>query len=127
MKKITSYGIYTSRIIQHPEILEICKVFSSDTYLSIVGFIYNPSKVSRDRYWRKDPSTSPYKVFNERNAGPLKGSEIMGTTLIISRSDIPIRWYGAEITCEQGRQLGFDSNPTVLQVSSGILVRFLWN
>ena len=45
----------------------------------------------------------------------------MGATLISSRDDIPPRWFGSIVTCEQEREIGANSNPTILQVAAGII------
>ena len=49
----------------------------------------------------------------------------MGATLISSRKDIPPRWFGSIVTCEQEREIGAKSNPTTLQVAAGIISHLL--
>ena len=49
----------------------------------------------------------------------------MGATLISSREDIPPRWFGSVVSCEQEREVGCQSNPTTLQVAAGIISHLL--
>ena len=49
----------------------------------------------------------------------------MGATLISSRKDIQPRWFGSIVSCEQEREVGTNSNPTVLQVAAGIISHLL--
>ena len=46
-----------------------------------------------------------HMVITERNAGPLNGFEIIGATLLSSRSDIPIRWFDCVLSLEDARKV----------------------
>ena len=121
MKTASPKKIFTGKVVMHPETLEISQIFSTTDHSPTVAFIYHPSKLTRqileeEKGWKKLPP----KIFDESNAGPLYGSETMGATLISSRDDIPIRWFGSIVTCEQEREIGANSNPTTLQVAAGI-------
>ena len=91
MKTASPTNIFTGKVIMHPETLEISNIFSAHDHYPTVTFIYHPSKLPRQILEEKDWKKSPQKIFDELNAGPLKGSETMGTTLISSRDDIPAR------------------------------------
>ena len=121
MKTAAPKNIFTGKIVLHPETLEISKLFSSKNHNPTVAFIYHPSRLPRQNLEEKNWKELPTKIFDESNSGPLNGSETMGATLISSRDDIPPRWFGSIITCEQEREIGAKSNPTTLQVAAGII------
>ena len=121
MKTASPIKIFTGKVVMHPETLEISKIFSITTHSPTVAFIYHPSRLPRQILEGKEWKKLPRKVFDESNAGPLTGSETMGATLISSRDDIPPRWFGSIVTCEQEREIGANSNPTILQVAAGII------
>ena len=121
MKTASPIKIFTGKVVMHPETLEISKIFSTTTHSPTVAFIYHPSRLPRQILEGKEWKKLPRKVFDESNAGPLTGSETMGATLISSRDDIPPRWFGSIVTCEQEREIGANSNPTILQVAAGII------
>lgn len=125
MKTASPNNIFTGKIVLHPETLEISKLFSSKTHNPTVAFIYHPSRLPRQNLEEKDWKKLPTKIFDESNAGPLTGSETMGATLISSRDDIPPRWFGSIVTCEQEREIGAKSNPTTLQVAAGVISHLL--
>lgn len=121
MKTASPKKIFTGKVVVHPETLEISKIFSTEKHIPTVAFIYHPSRTTRLNLEKKDWKKLPKKVFDESNSGPLTGSETMGATLISSRNDIPPRWFGSIVTCEQEREIGAQSNPTTLQVAAGII------
>jgi homospermidine synthase len=121
MKTASPKKIFTGKVVVHPETLEISKIFSTEKHIPTVAFIYHPSRTTRLNLEKKDWKKLPRKVFDESNSGPLTGSETMGETLISSRNDIPPRWFGSIVTCEQEREIGAQSNPTTLQVAAGII------
>jgi homospermidine synthase len=120
MKTASPQKIFTGKVVSHPEILEISKLFSTESHIPTVAFVYHPSRLPRQNLEEKNWKSLPPKIFDESNSGPLSGSETMGATLISSRDDIPPRWFGSIVTCEQEREIGANSNPTVLQVAAGI-------
>ena len=120
MKTASPKKIFTGKVVSHPETLEISKIFSTENHIPTVAFVYHPSRLPRQNLEDKNWRSLPQKIFDESNSGPLFGSETMGATLISSRSDIPPRWFGSIVTCEQERAIGANSNPTVLQVAAGI-------
>lgn len=121
MKTASPKKIFTGKVVIHPETLEISQIFSSETHIPTVAFVYKPSRLTRQNLEDKNWNNLPHKVFNELNSGPLNGYETMGATLISSRDDIPSRWFGSIVSCEQERKIGANSNPTVLQVAAGII------
>jgi homospermidine synthase len=121
MKTASPTQIFTGKIVSHPETLEISKLFSNENHIPTVAFVYHPSRLPRQDLEQKGWQLLPHKVFDESNSGPLSGSETMGATLISSRDDIPPRWFGSIVTCEQEREIGSQSNPTTLQVAAGII------
>jgi homospermidine synthase len=125
MKTACPTQIFTGKVVRHPETMEISRIFSTDEHVPTVAFVYHPSRLPRqdveDKNWKKLPS----KIIDESTGGPLKGSETMGATLISSRKDIQPRWYGSIVSCEQEREVGTNSNPTVLQVAAGIISHLL--
>ena len=125
MKTASPSNIFTGKVVSHPETIEISKVFSNENHIPTVAFVYHPSRLPRQDLEQKGWENLPQKVFDESNAGPLFGSETMGATLISSRDDIPPRWFGSIVTCEQERQVGSQSNPTTLQVAAGIISHLL--
>ena len=125
MKTASPSNIFTGKVVSHPETIEISKVFSNENHIPTVAFVYHPSRLPRQDLEQKGWENLPQKVFDESNAGPLSGSETMGATLISSRDDIPPRWFGSIVTCEQERQVGSQSNPTTLQVAAGIISHLL--
>jgi homospermidine synthase len=125
MKTASPSKIFTGKVVRHPETIEISKVFSNENHIPTVAFVYHPSRLPRQDLEQKGWENLPQKVFDESNAGPLSGSETMGATLISSRDDIPPRWFGSIVTCEQERQVGSQSNPTTLQVAAGIISHLL--
>ena len=73
---------------------------STDT----VGFVYKPQRES-GKMWGKKVMEREHMVITERNAGPLNGFEIIGATLLSSRSDIPIRWFDCVLSVEDARKV----------------------
>ena len=125
MKTACPSKIFTGKIVRHPETIEISKIFSNEKHVPTVAFVYHPSRLPRQDLEQKGWEKLPPKVFDESNSGPLSGSETMGATLISSRKDIPPRWFGSIVSCEQERQIGSQSNPTTLQVAAGIISHLL--
>ena len=121
MKTASPKAIFTGKVVMHPETLEIAKIFSTASHNPTVVFVYHPSKLPRKIIEEKNWKKLPQKIFDESNSGPLKGKETMGATLISSRNDIPLKWFGSVVTCEQEREIGANSNPTTLQVAAGII------
>ena len=121
MKTACPSKIFTGKIVRHPETIEISKIFSNENHIPTVAFVYHPSRLPRQDLEQKGWEKLPAKVFDESNSGPLTGSETMGATLISSREDIPPRWFGSILSCEQEREIGSQSNPTTLQVAAGII------
>ena len=121
MKTASPTQIFTGKIVSHPETIEISKLFSNENHIPTVAFVFHPSRLPRQDLEQKGWKLLPHKVFDESNSGPLSGSETMGATLISSRDDIPPRWFGSIVTCEQEREIGSQSNPTTLQVAAGII------
>ena len=121
MKTACPSKIFTGKLVRHPETIEISKIFSNEKHIPTVAFVYHPSRLPRQDLEQKDWEKLPPKVYDESNSGPLSGSETMGATLISSREDIPPRWFGSIVSCEQERQVGSQSNPTTLQVAAGII------
>ena len=125
MKTACPTQIFTGKIVRHPETIEISRIFSTDEHIPTVAFVYHPSRLPRqnleDKYWKQLPT----KIMDETTGGPLKGTETMGATLISSRKDIPPRWFGSIVSCEQEREIGANSNPTTLQVAAGIISHLL--
>lgn len=105
MKTASPKAIFTGKVVMHPETLEIAKIFSTANHNPTVAFIYHPSKLPRKIIEEKNWKKLPHKIFDESNSGPLKGKETMGATLISSRDDIPLRWFGSVVTCEQEREI----------------------
>ena len=125
MKTASPSKIFTGKIVRHPETIEISKVFSNENHIPTVAFVYHPSRLPRQNLEQKGWENLPAKVIDESNSGPLSGSETMGATLISSREDIPPRWFGSVVSCEQEREVGCQSNPTTLQVAAGIISHLL--
>ena len=125
MKTASPSKIFTGKVVRHPETIEISKVFSNENHTPTVAFVYHPSRLPRQNLEQKGWENLPAKVFDESNSGPLSGSETMGATLISSREDIPPRWFGSVVSCEQEREVGCQSNPTTLQVAAGIISHLL--
>ena len=121
MKTASPTEIFTGKIVRHPETIEISKVFSNDNHVPTVAFVYHPSRLPRQDLEQKGWEKLQPKIIDELNYGPLSGSETMGATLISSREDIPPRWFGSIVSCEQEREIGSQSNPTTLQVAAGII------
>jgi len=121
MKTACPSKIFTGKIVRHPETIEISQIFSNENHVPTVAFVYHPSRLPRQDLEQKGWEKLPPKVFDESNSGPLSGSETMGATLISSREDIPPRWFGSIVSCEQEREIGSQSNPTTLQVAAGII------
>ena len=90
-----------------------------------MAFVYHPSRLPRQDLEQKNWKELPSKIIDESTGGPLSGSETMGATLISSRKDIPPRWFGSIVSCEQEREIGCNSNPTTLQVAAGIISHLL--
>ena len=125
MKSAIPSKIYTGKLVRHPETIEISKIFSNENHVPTVAFVYHPSRLPRQDLEQKGWEKLPVKVYDESNSGPLMGSETMGATLISSREDIPPRWFGSILSCEQEREIGAQSNPTTLQVAAGIISHLL--
>ena len=121
MKTASPSKIFTGKLVRHPETIEISNLFSNENHIPTVAFVYHPSRLPRQDLEQKGWEKLPPKIFDESNAGPLSGSETMGITLISSREDIPPRWFGSIVSCEQERKIGTNSNPTTLQVAAGII------
>ena len=121
LKTASPFKIFTGKCVRHPETLEISKVFSNSTHVPTVAFVYHPSRLPRQDMEQEGWEKLPKAVIDEESSGPLKGSETMGATLISSRKDIPSRWYGSIVTCEESRDVGCISNPTTLQVAAGVV------
>ena len=125
MKTACPTQIFTGKVVRHPETMEISRIFSTDQHVPTVAFVYHPSRLPRQNLEDKDWKKLPTKIIDESTGGPLKGSETMGATLISSRKDIQPRWFGSIVSCEQEREVGTNSNPTVLQVAAGIISHLL--
>ena len=121
LKTASPFKIFTGKCVRHPETLEISKIFSNSTHVPTVAFVYHPSRLPRLNMEKEGWEKLPKAVIDEITGGPLKGSETMGATLISSRKDIPSRWYGSIVSCEQCRDVGCISNPTTLQVAAGVV------
>ena len=125
MKTACPTQIFTGKVVRHPETIEISKIFSSQNHIPTVAFVYHPSRLPRQNLEQKNWQKLPTKIIDETSGGPLSGSETMGATLISSREDIPPRWFGSIVSCEQEREIGGKSNPTTLQVAAGIISHLL--
>jgi homospermidine synthase len=125
MKTACPTQIFTGKIVRHPETIEISRIFSTEEHIPTVAFVYHPSRLPRQNLEDKGWKQLPTKIMDETTGGPLKGSETMGATLISSRKDIPPRWFGSIVSCEQEREIGANSNPTTLQVAAGIISHLL--
>ena len=125
MKTASPSKIFTGKVVRHPETIEISKIFSNENHVPTVAFVYHPSRLPRQNLEQKGWENLPTKILDESNSGPLSGSETMGATLISSREDIPPRWFGSVVSCEQEREVGCQSNPTTLQVAAGIISHLL--
>ena len=121
MKTACPTQIFTGKVVRHPETIEISKLFSNENHIPTVAFVYHPSRLPRQDLEQKNWKDLPWKIIDESSGGPLSGSETMGATLISSRKDIPPRWFGSIVSCEQEREIGANSNPTTLQVAAGII------
>ena len=121
LKTASPFNIFTGKCVRHPETLEISKIFSNSTHVPTVAFVYHPSRLPRQDMEKEGWEKLPKVVIDETTGGPLKGKETMGATLISSRKDIPSRWYGSIVTCEESRDVGCISNPTTLQVAAGVV------
>ena len=121
LKSASPTKMFTGKVVSHPETLEISNLFSTEKHIPTVAFVYHPSRLTRQTLENKNWKNLPHKIFEESNSGLLIGSETMGAILISSRDDIPPRWFGSIVTCEQERAIGSNSNPTVLQVAAGII------
>ena len=125
MKTACPTQIFTGKVVRHPETLEISRIFSTDEHMPTVAFVYHPSRLPRQDLENKDWKKLPTIIMDETTGGPMKGSETMGATLISSRKDIPPRWFGSIVSCEQEREIGAKSNPTTLQVAAGVISHLL--
>ena len=125
MKTACPTEIFTGKVVTHPETIEISKLFSNENHMPTVAFVYHPSRLSRQDLEQKNWKDLPCRIINESTGGPLLGKETMGVTLISSRNDIPPRWFGSIVSCEQEREIGANSNPTTLQVAAGIISHLL--
>ena len=125
MKTASPNKIFTGKVVMHPEIEEISKIFSNEEHIPTVAFVYHPSRIPRQNLENKDWRKLPQIIMDESTGGPLSGSETMGATLISSRKDIMPRWFGSVVTCEQEREIGSNSNPTTLQVAAGVISHLL--
>ena len=125
MKTACPTQIFTGKVVRHPETIEISKLFSNENHIPTVAFVYHPSRLPRQDLEQKNWKDLPWKIIDESSGGPLSGSETMGATLISSRKDIPPRWFGSIVSCEQEREIGANSNPTTLQVAAGIISHLL--
>ena len=125
MKTSCPTHIFTGKVVRHPETIEISKLFSNENHIPTVAFVYHPSRLPRQDLEQKNWKDLPWKIIDESSGGPLSGSETMGATLISSRKDIPPRWFGSIVSCEQEREIGANSNPTTLQVAAGIISHLL--
>ena len=125
MKTACPTQIFTGKVVRHPETIEISKLFSNENHVPTVAFVYHPSRLPRQDLEQKNWKDLPWKIIDESSGGPLSGSETMGATLISSRKDIPPRWFGSIVSCEQEREIGANSNPTTLQVAAGIISHLL--
>ena len=125
MKTACPTEIFTGKVVTHPETIEISKLFSNENHMPTVAFVYHPSRLPRQDLEQKNWKDLPCRIINESTGGPLLGKETMGATLISSRNDIPPRWFGSIVSCEQEREIGANSNPTTLQVAAGIISHLL--
>lgn len=121
LKSTGPKGIFTGKVVRHPEVCEISAVFGSETHVPTVVFVYKPARLPRKKQNTPGFEKQPYKLITEEISGPLDGYESMGATLISSRDDIPTRYYGSVISAQQSREVGCTQNPTTLQVAAGIL------
>ena len=126
MKTASPTQIFTGKLIRHPETMEISKIFSTEGHVPTVAFVYHPTRLTRQSLEDKNLKNLPKKILDETTGGPLKGVETMGATIISARKDIPPRWYGSVVSCEQERELGTNSSPTILQVAAGVVAHFLF-
>ena len=125
MKTACPSGLFTGKVVRHPETIEISKIFSTEEHIPTVAFVYHPSRLPRQNLENNDWEKLPCKLIDESTGGPLKGSETMGAMLISARKDINPRWFGSIVSCEQEREIGAKSNPTTLQVAAGIISHLL--
>ena len=115
--------VFTGRVVRHPETMEIADVFydRKSGHVPTVAFVYQPSPMPRAVYKQEGWEKLPRKIMSELNGGPMKGYESMGALLISSRQDIPMRYYGSILSCEQAREVGCVMNPTTLQVAASAI------
>ncbi|OHT04176.1 hypothetical protein TRFO_28405 [Tritrichomonas foetus] len=114
---------FTGRCVRHPETLEISKVFhdTKTGHVPTVAFVYHPSRLPLQSMRQPNWKTLPKLIMSENYGGPLDGAETMGATLISAREDIPPRWYGSILSCQQARDVECIMNPTTLQVAASAL------
>ena len=124
LKTAYPFGTFTGKVTTHEEIIEISELLSNKNHKISSAFVYHPSRLGRKTL--KYNQEKPRKVFTEENCGPLKGFEIMGATIISKREDIPARWYGSIVSCEESRRVGCKTNPTTLQVAAGLYAHLLY-
>lgn len=114
---------YVGRVIRHPETMEISSLFwdKKTNHTVTCVFVYRPSAITLGSFDNPRWEHMPREILSERTGGPLKGQENMGITLISSREDIPARWYGSSLTCEEARRVKCTTSPTILQVAAGVV------
>lgn len=118
---------YVGRLVRHPETMEISSLFwdKRTDHRVTCAFVYKPSEVTLSNLGNPKWASLPKELLNETTAGPLQGQEAMGATLISSRIDIPARWYGSIVTCEESRRVQCPTNPTALQVAAGAVAHMV--
>lgn len=121
LKTASPFGPFTGRVTMHGETIEIARLFSTPDHIPTVTFVYRPSNIMLDQFKKKDWEKLPRTIYTEENSHPLTGRELVGATLISSRDDIPVRWYGSVLDCQQSRDVGCTTNPTTLQVTAGYI------
>ena len=123
LKTACPSSVFIGRCVRHPETMEISKIFADNVsgHVPTVAFVYHPSRLPLETLKAPNWKELPEVIMSEMHGGPLSGSETMGATLISSREDIPPRWYGSILSCQQSRDVDCDLNPTVLQVAASAL------
>lgn len=119
---------FIGRCVRHPETIEISELFydRKADHVATVAFVYHPSPLPLEKMRIENWRELPTKIMAEYNAGPLDGSETMGALLISKREDIPPRWYGSILSCEQTRECGCLLNPTTLQVAASAYAHMMF-
>ena len=117
------FSEFAGRVIPHPETIEIGEVFLRWALTRLVLCTNHKWKV--ENVGKEGVMEREHVVITERNAGPLNGFEIIGATLLSSRSDIPIRWFDCVLSLEDARKVKWESNPVTLQVATGLFFHLM--